>query len=457
MQSRLAELVRRYDRPGPRYTSYPTALEFHEGVAREAYEAYLDRAGTRTDPLSFYIHLPFCEERCLFCGCNVVVTKRHDLADRYLDFLEREIRSVAARLGGHRPLAQYHWGGGTPSYLAPEQMRRLHGLVAELFPFEEDAEVAIELDPRVTTRDHLETLKELGFNRLSIGVQDFTPEVQEEVRRVQPFALTKQLVDDARGLGFHSLNLDLIYGLPRQTPETFRKSVELVLALRPDRLAIYSYAHVPWLKGHQRKLDASLLPSPDTKLELFLTAASLLREAGYVSLGMDHFALPTDELGRAAQDGRLWRNFMGYTLKSAPDMIACGLSGIGDVEGTFFQNHRKLHAYEAAVEETGLGIERGYVPTDDDRLRRYVITKLMCTFRLDFHDVEGRFGVPFRVYFEKDLAELGGLAQDGLVEVGDDAIVVPEQGRLFIRNICMAFDAHLRAKSADRPRWSRTV
>ncbi|MHC4547401.1 MAG: oxygen-independent coproporphyrinogen III oxidase [Planctomycetota bacterium] len=457
MQASTAELIRRYDRPGPRYTSYPTALEFHGEVDRAAYVRHLERAGTRREPLSFYIHLPFCEERCLFCGCNVVVTKRREIAARYLGILAGEIRNLADRLGERRRLSQYHWGGGTPTYLSPDQMRALQGVVTEVFEIEPDAEVAVEVDPRTTSREHLVALRELGFNRLSVGVQDFDPEVQAEVHRIQPFELTRNLLDEARALGFGSTNLDLIYGLPLQRPETFRETIEEVLRLRPERIAIYSYAHVPWMKGHQKKLREETLPSPETKLELFTTAVTLLQGDGYVSIGMDHFALPDDELGRASRDGTLGRNFMGYTVRQAPDMVACGLSGIGDVEGAYFQNERKLHAYERAVEERGLAVERGYVRTEDDRLRRHVIGTLMCTFRLDFGEVEARHGIRFAETFARELEELRALEADGLVEVAETGLTVTEEGRLFIRNVCMVFDAYLQRPRDDGPRWSRTV
>jgi oxygen-independent coproporphyrinogen-3 oxidase len=452
-----ADLVRRYDRPGPRYTSYPTALEFHEGLGNAEYREHLAKAAQRAGPLSLYLHLPFCEARCLFCGCNVVVTKRRDVAERYLSFLLREIDTVARLLGRGRPVTQYHWGGGTPTYLSPEQMRRLHGAVRDRFAFDPDAEAAIEVDPRVTTTEHLDTLRELGFNRLSVGVQDFTTDVQEAIGRRQTFEQTVALVDRARALGFRSVNLDLIYGLPLQTAATFRETLDLVAGIRPERLAIYSYAHVPWLKGHQRKIPEAQLPAPSTKLELLVTAVTRLTAAGYVSIGMDHFAVPEDELARAAREGTLWRNFMGYTVRRGSDLVACGMTGIGDIDGTFFQNRRKLHEYERAVEAEGLAVERGYAPTPDDRLRRHVITALMCDFRVRREDVERRFGIRFDEAFARELEELRPLEADGLVRVDGGGITVPESGRLFVRNVCMVFDALLKRHGKERPRWSRTV
>jgi oxygen-independent coproporphyrinogen-3 oxidase len=454
MPLKTADLVRRYDRPGPRYTSYPTALELHEGLGREAFREELRKAAQREGPLSLYVHLPFCEERCLFCGCHVVVTRKREVAERYLGFLEKEIDAVARLLGRGRRVTQLHWGGGTPTYLAPDQMRRLFGAIRDRFALDPDAEIAIEVDPRVTTAEHLETLKELGFNRLSAGVQDFSTEVQEAIGRHQTYAQANALVEKARELGFRSINLDLVYGLPRQTLESFEETLRTVTALRPDRLAIYSYAHVPWLKGHQRKIDTGDLPAAETKAGLLASAVRMLGAAGYVPIGMDHFALPDDELATAAREGGLWRNFMGYTVRRGSDLVAMGLSAISDVDGTFLQNHRKLHAYEKAVEEGGLATERGYAPTTDDRLRRHVITELMCNFRVERADVERRFGIRFDEVFARELQELRPLAEDGLVELDPKGITVKE--RLFVRNVCMAFDAYL-GRHRGRPRWSRTV
>ena len=449
-----AELVRRYDRPGPRYTSYPTALELHEGLGAEAYREHLARAARREGPLSLYVHLPFCEERCLFCGCNVVVTKRRGVAERYLGFLFREIETVARLLGRGRKVTQLHWGGGTPTYLSPEQMRRLFGALRDRFALDKDAEIAIEVDPRVTTPEHLETLAALGFNRLSAGVQDFCGEVQEAIGRHQTYEQAAALAAKARQLGFRSLNLDLVYGLPRQTPATFRETLDRVTGLRPDRLAIYSYAHVPWLKGHQRKIATEELPASETKAELLSSAVRALTGAGYVPIGMDHFALPEDELALAAGDGTLWRNFMGYTVRRGSDMVGFGLSAIGDLDGTFFQNHRKLHAYEGAAGATGIATERGYEPTPEDRLRRHVITSLMCNFRVERADVERRFGVRFDEVFARELEQLRPLEADGIIRVDPEGITVAE--RLFVRNVCMVFDAYL-TRHRERPRWSRTV
>jgi len=443
----LNDLLKRYDKPGPRYTSYPTAVEFHDGVGAAEYAMHLEAAARRTEPIGFYIHLPFCEERCLFCGCNVVITKQRGIATRYLVHLEQEIAELGRRLGRNRPIAQYHWGGGTPTYYTPDEMRRLHACVRANFDFEKDAEMAIEVDPRVTTVEHLETLRDLGFNRLSMGVQDFDADVQQAVGREQPYEMTARLLETARGLGFHSTNLDLIYGLPLQTPERFVETLRLVSGLRPDRIAFYSYAHVPWLKGHQRKLAEDQLPTPEVKLGLYCSALEEFRKQGYHAIGMDHFALPDDELSLAAEAGTLGRNFMGYTVKHAADLVACGVSGIGEVGGAFFQNRRKLINYENAIDAESLAVDRGYVLTDDDHLRRRVIAELMCMFHTDLagHD------------FAEEIAALAPMVEDGLVEIDGTRVAVTERGRLFVRNVCMVFDTHLKQHAKDKKRFSRTV
>ncbi|MHC4958005.1 MAG: oxygen-independent coproporphyrinogen III oxidase [Planctomycetota bacterium] len=451
----LSELLKKYDRPGPRYTSYPTAREFHDGVDDGAYAAQLDKAAQEHDaPLALYLHLPFCDERCLFCGCNVVISKGREPLGRYMGALLKELDMVAAHLGGRQRVEQYHWGGGTPTYLTPDEMRLVHGKVAEHFDIASDAEAAIEVDPRVTTKEHLGVLHELGFNRISMGVQDFTPAVQEAINRVQSYEQTASLIEEARRLGFVSTNIDLIYGLPHQTPETFAESLALVNSIRPERLAVYSFAMVPWMKGHQRKIDEDTLPGPETKLQVFLEARQAFLDAGYLSVGMDHFALPEDDMGRALQDGTLWRNFMGYTVQQAPDMVAVGMSGIGDVAGAYVQNNPKLVDYERAIEDGHLATQRGYVLTDDDKLRRHVITALMCAFHVEVSDVEHRFGVDFWEVFADARGPLQEMADDGLVEFDAAGVSIVGDGRLLVRNACMAFDAHQRSGERE---FSRTV
>jgi len=452
-----ADLLQRYDRPGPRYTSYPTAVEFHEGFTGDEYAAHLGRLPA-ADPLSLYVHLPFCRRRCTFCGCHVVIAPRRDVAVKYLDSLERELELLSQHLPGRRQIGQYHWGGGTPTYYTPEEMARLQAAVRRHFDLLPEAEVAVEVDPRVTTREHVDALVELGFNRISMGVQDFTPAVQEAIGRNQTEAETSALYEYCRERGFDSINIDLIYGLPGQTEETFQANLEAVVRLRPDRVAVYSYAHVPWVRAHQKRLNTDLLPSRDTKFALFARAIRAFRERGYEQIGMDHFSLPDDELAAALRERCLRRNFMGYTVQRAPHMVGLGLSSIGDVAGAYAQNAKKLSAYWEHLEAGRLPVERGYALSDDDRVRRHVIAELMCNLYLDTAAAEGLFGIRFASYFARELAELAaGPEADGLVRLGDDALEVTPLGQLFVRNVCMPFDRHLREKPPERPTFSRTV
>jgi oxygen-independent coproporphyrinogen-3 oxidase len=457
------ELLERYDRPGPRYTSYPTALEFHDGVRNDIYVDRLKRLnGAGDEPLSAYMHLPFCEQRCSFCGCNVVITPHRDVASRYLDAVEQEIDLLASHLPNRRTIAQLHLGGGTPTYYTPEQLGRLFARFQRHFTFTSDAELGVEIDPRVTTFAHLDLLRSLGFNRLSMGVQDFDPKVQEAINRIQSYELTRDLLLHARARGFGSINIDLIYGLPHQTEETFARTLEQVLTLRPDRVAAYSFAFVPWMSAHMKEIDRAALPPPEAKLSLLAATVDAFLAAGYRQIGMDHFALPSDELARAIDSRTLNRNFMGYTVKTTTDMVAIGVSAIGNVQGAFVQNTKKLPEYYDAVAHGRFPIERGYELDQDDEIRRHVITELMCNFRLDVQSVEQRFGITFNQYFRPELALLtapgDSPAADGLVTVDPQRIEVQSVGRMFVRNICMVFDKYLaRRTGGAKPVFSRTV
>lgn len=452
------EETQRYDRPGPRYTSYPTANEFHEAFDADAYLDALRSARDVDAPLSLYLHLPFCEERCLYCACNVVITPHASVTGPYLDRLETEMDLVVGGIGRSRPVAQLHLGGGTPTYFTPEQMDDLMARLEKRFQFTDDAEKALEVDPRVTTREHLEVLAAHGFNRLSLGVQDFDPTVQESIRRIQSIEQTEALMNDARDLGFGSLNVDLIYGLPHQNPASFARTIDQVVGLEPDRLAVYSFALVPWLKHHQKLLPQEALPTAETKLELLQAARDGLARGGYVDIGMDHFALPDDELAVAQRDGRLWRNFMGYTTVRAPDMIGLGVSAIGSVGRSFAQNEKKLSRYYAALDAGRLPIERGYALDEDDAIRQHVIRDWMCQFRIDADDVEARFGIEFGRYFASELATLREeFEPEGLVRVHERGVDAEELGRLFPRNVAMVFDTYLRKPDDGGPRFSRTV
>jgi oxygen-independent coproporphyrinogen III oxidase len=455
------ETVKRFDRPGPRYTSYPTAVEFTEAVGEVSYRERLRAANARADaPLSLYAHLPFCEHRCLFCGCHVVITPHMPVAEKYLEYLKREVDVLAAHLPDRRSVVQMHWGGGTPTYYSPAQLRDLFGHVRRYFEFVDGAEIALEVDPRVTSRDHLETLAELGFNRLSMGVQDLTPEVQSAITRNQTYDQTADLVRHARDVGFtEGINIDLIYGLPLQQPDTFDRNLEQIIGLRPDRVAMYSFAYVPWIRGHQKKLDRDTLPSPEVKLELYMMAVERFLDAGYQPIGMDHFALPDDELSIAASEGRLYRNFMGYTVMPASDMVGVGISGIGEVQHGFFQNEKKLSTYYEALDAGRLPVSRGYLLDEDDRIRQFVIQQIMCNFRVRKADVRERFGVEFDDYLAASLDRLDDVRDAGFVELDDDGLRVTPRGRVFVRNVCMAFDRYLldKEKPAEKPVFSRTV
>lgn len=441
------ELVRRYEVAGPRYTSYPTAPEWKNDFGPEAYAAQLDAAGRRdpAEPLSMYVHLPFCREMCSYCGCNVVVTRDPAKADRYLDHVAMEMGLVADRLGPRRGLAQIHWGGGTPTFLSEAQIERLWGEITSRFRVRPDAEVAIEIDPVVTTPAQLDLLRRLGFNRLSMGVQDFDPRVQQAVNRIQPADQTRALLEHARELGFSGVNFDLIYGLPHQTPEGWGRTLETILQMRPDRMAVYSFAYLPELRPHQKRIDRSWLPAGNQKLALFLQAYETFAAAGYRPIGMDHFALPSDELARAQERRALGRNFQGYTVSAASDVVAFGITGIADVQGAFAQNVHPLSRYYEAVASGSLATERGIRLTDDDKRRRAVITSLMCNFWVDLGD-DG--------YFSAERERLRPFEEDGLLRVEGSQVEVTPLGRFFVRNVAMVFDAYL---AEGHRTFSRTV
>lgn len=454
-----AELIRQYDRPGPRYTSYPTAVEFTDTFDEAAYRGRLEAASSRDEPLSLYVHLPFCAQRCTYCGCTMIATGAPAVAARYLDYLEKEVSLLSDHLGTRRGVVQHHWGGGTPTYLNLDQIARLYESIAGRFTIESTAEIAIEIDPRVTTREQLRLLRSLGFNRLSMGVQDFTPDVQEAIGRRQSEAATVDLYGYARQIGFDSINLDLIYGLPLQTPASFTHTLETVVTMQPDRVAVYSYAHVPWLRPHQKLINTADLPDPAVKFELIGAAVDTFAAAGYVPIGMDHFARPDDELAVAAAERRLHRNFMGYTTRPATDMLGLGVSAIGDVQGAFAQNTKKLTPYYAALDEGRFPIERGFALDADDLIRRHVITQLMCNFRIDRGELARTFGIDFHAYFAPEIDALqarGGLVDDGLAVVTPDGVEISREGRLFVRLACMLFDRYLAPHQGTRV-FSRTI
>jgi oxygen-independent coproporphyrinogen-3 oxidase len=452
------ELLSRYNVPGPRYTSYPTAPVWNETYGAADYERILTGAAAAASPapLSLYFHLPFCERLCFFCGCTVVITGTdHAPEDPYLAVLEREIDWVADRAGSGRDVVQLHWGGGTPTYFPPALLEKLGRRIFDRFRLAPDAELGVEVDPRVTTRAHLEVLARLGFNRLSMGVQDFDPRVQKAINRIQPYAATRQLVEEARALGFPSVNMDLIFGLPYQTPETFSTTIDRVLEIAPDRLAVYSYANVPWMKKHQNVLLPHL-PDEATKFGIFRTALERFSEAGFEYIGMDHFARADDELARARRNRTLHRNFQGYTTKAGTDLVGFGMSAIGSVGGYYVQNRRELAAYRQAVGDSGAATFRGVHLSADDELRREVIGNLLCHGVVVKKEIEQRFGIVFDELFAPAIARLGPCAEDGLVELTPEEIRATPLGRVFLRNLAMPFDAYLEA-SSDKPVFSRTL
>ena len=451
------DLVRKYNVPGPRYTSFPPANHFREGVPWTEVEQRIRQNNQTERDLSLYFHIPFCETLCWFCGCTTVITLNHDKGRQYVETLGREVARMATLLNPRRQVVQLHWGGGSPTFLRPDEIRRLGQIIHQHFRLAPDVEAGVEVDPRRLTRDHLVALREVGFNRASMGVQDFDPRVQQAVHRIQPRELTEQALGWMRELGFQSINLDLIYGLPHQTVESFNRTLDIVLELKPDRLAVFSYAHVPWIKPAQRILEKQrLLPTPETKLQLLkLVIERLTRDGGYVYIGMDHFALPQDELAVAQREHKLQRNFQGYSTRAGADIYAFGMSSISQTPDTYWQNQKELPAYERAVQAGEVPLHRAYFLTEEDQRRRETIMRVMCDLSLDFAAMSVRLGVDFEKHFAAELAALAPLEADGLVRRRPGGLEVTDIGRLFIRNIAMCFDNTL--PPPEQRRHSRTI
>ncbi|HEI9872471.1 TPA: oxygen-independent coproporphyrinogen III oxidase [Morganella morganii] len=446
-------LIRKYNYSGPRYTSYPTALEFNQQYSDSDFIASAHRYPQR--PLSLYVHIPFCHKLCYFCGCNKLVTRQKHKADEYLAVLEKEIAARAPLFAG-REVHQMHWGGGTPTYLDKAQISRLTGMLRKHFDFAADAELSIEIDPREIELDVIDHLRAEGFNRLSMGVQDFNKEVQHLVNREQDEATIFALVERARETGFESVSIDLIYGLPKQTPESFAFTLKRVAELSPDRLSVFNYAHLPNLFAAQRKIKDEDLPSAEQKLTILQQTIESLTGSGYQFIGMDHFAKPDDELAIAQNNGILHRNFQGYTTHEECDLLGFGVSAISMLGDHYAQNQKDLKTWYAQVEERGNGLCRGLVLTEEDCLRRDVIKALICNFRLDYAQIEKQYNLNFKTHFAEDMQLLQPMADDGLVEIRDDALVVTPRGRLLIRNICMCFDTYLRNQMRQR-QFSRVI
>jgi oxygen-independent coproporphyrinogen-3 oxidase len=454
------DVLERYNVHGPRYTSYPTAPEWRDDFGPDDLRRAFERAETSVPkaPLSLYFHIPFCESLCWFCGCNVIINRRKEVAEPYLDHLRVEIERVAARVDNTREAVQFHWGGGTPTYLAPEQMAELYRFTAARFPIAADAEVGLEVDPRVTTEEHVATAAEVGFNRVSMGVQDFAPEVQKAINRIQSYEQTAGIVEACRSRGFKSVNIDLMYGLPYQTVESFLETVDRVVEISPDRVALFNYAHVPALRHAQNAFRRMPMPEGFEKFEIFRRASERFAEAGYVFIGLDHFAKPDDEMARAQRERTLWRNFQGYTTKAGTNLYAMGVSAISYVAGAYAQNYRDTPTYYERIEAGELPTMRGIELSDDDKLRASLIERLLCHCVVVKSEIEERFGVEFDSYFADALSQLEGPQSDGLVRLLPDRVEVTPLGRLFLRNLAMPFDAYLRKKApAERPVFSKTL
>ncbi len=452
-----SDLIRRYDTAGPRYTSYPTAVQFHDDFTAADYRAAAARSNAAGGALSIYVHVPFCDTVCYYCGCNKVVTKDRLRAAPYVADLEKELALQSALFAPGRPVDQLHFGGGTPTFLSNDEMRQVMAAIGRYFALKTDdsGEYSIEIDPREADAQTIAVLRSLGFNRLSLGVQDIDPKVQQAVNRIQPIELTRTVLDAARAEGFHGVSFDLIYGLPHQTPDSFRRTLDTVIEMAPDRLSMFNYAHLPTRFKPQRRINTADLPSAADKLAILGNSIAQLTDAGYVLIGMDHFARPDDPLAIAQANGSLHRNFQGYSTHAECDMVAVGVSSISQVGGVFSQNTKDLTQYHDALAAGRLPIERGYVLNDEDRLRQRIIMALISHFRLDFADIEAEFEVNFLRHFAGSLAALAPMQADGLLSLTPDHIEIHPRGRLLIRNICMAFDEYLNPEGLQR--FSRVI
>jgi len=450
------DLVAKYNVAGPRYTSYPPATKFTDTITWPELAEKIAANNQTTRDLSIYFHIPFCETLCWFCGCTTVITLNHDKGMAYVEALGREVAEMAPRLNPQRKAVQLHFGGGSPTFLQPDEIRRLGDIIHKHFTFAPDIEASVEVDPRRLTRDHMAALREIGFNRASMGVQDFNPKVQEAIHRIQPRGMTQQAMDWMRELGYGSINLDLIYGLPFQTPESFNETLDTVLEMKPDRLAVFSYAHVPWVKPSQKILEHKILPAPETKLQVLkLVIEKLTADNRYVYIGMDHFAKPDDELAVAQKKKQLQRNFQGYSTRAGSDIYAFGMSSISQIPEAYWQNEKELPKWQEAVDARRAPLQRAYFMTGEDKIRRETIMRVMCDLSLDYAAMSQMLGIQFAEHFAVELAALAPLEADGLVKRTPNGLEVTDTGRLFIRNIAMCFDNTL-APAGER-KHSRTI
>ena len=445
-------LINRYDKAGPRYTSYPTALELHEGFGDEDYRQQIAKSNAAGGPLSLYFHIPFCDTVCFYCACNKIVTKNRKHAEPYLESLYKEISLLGALFDNQRVVNQLHWGGGTPTFLSFEQMRQLMTVTRQHFLLkdDDDCEYSIEVDPRETNSNTIKQLRELGFNRISLGLQDFDPAVQKAVNRIQSEEQTFRVLADAKTEGFKSTNIDLIYGLPLQSVDTFADTLDKIMAAEPDRFSIFNYAHMPTRFKTQRQINEADMPSAEVKLEILQMVGQKLTTAGYVYIGMDHFAKPNDALAIAQREGKLYRNFQGYSTHSDCDLIGFGITSIGRVGDAYIQNVKELDEYEQLIKINKLPVYKGVTLDFDDQLRRAVITYIICHFELNFSSIEDAFSINFAEYFAKELTELAPMEIDGLITISATGIQVLSAGRLLIRNVCMVFDKYLLQKNQQQ-------
>jgi oxygen-independent coproporphyrinogen-3 oxidase len=449
------EKFSKYSKPGPRYTSYPTALEFNDDFKYDTYINFLENS---TEKLSLYVHLPFCRSACYFCGCNVVFTSKEEKLSRYIDYLKKEIDILAKHIDTSREVIQFHFGGGTPTFYKAFELDEIVTYIKSKFPnWSKEAEISCEIDPRFFNEDQMKVFHKHGFNRISFGVQDLDEKVQKEIHRIQPLELTKKAVELARKYGINSINTDFIYGLPYQTLETFKKTLELSTHLNPDRVAVFNYAHVPWLMKTMRKFDETTLPAPDVKLQIFQYTIDFFESNGYKMVGMDHFAKPEDELFGAIEKGELHRNFQGYTTKGGANLVGIGLTSIGEGERYYAQNTKDMKVYEDALDNGKLPFERGVVLSDDDFLRKSVIMELMANFSIDMKRVEKEHKIDFKSYFADALEALQEFVDADLVTITDDKITVSTTGTLLIRNIAMPFDAYMKKYGESKKSFSKTV
>ena len=438
-------LIRKFDTLGPRYTSYPTADRFNAGFSEQSYLQHLGLRANRPDnpPLSIYVHLPFCESLCYFCACNKIITKEHGRATEYLRFLDREMALVAANMGPDRKTVQLHLGGGTPTFFSPDELRQLMTMLRSYFEFSPDAELGVEIDPRTVRDGTLAMLAELGFNRNSFGVQDFEPAVQQAINRIQPLEMVEKAVADSRSAGFESVNADLIYGLPKQTLESFGRTLDSLIRVAPDRIALYNYAHLPGRFKAQRLIVDSDLPSAEERLQIFLMSMQRLLAAGYVYIGLDHFSKPGDELNKARLNKSLHRNFQGYTTRAECDLVGFGVSAISKVGNSYSQSVRTVNAYYESLARGQLPLEKGFELSPDDLMRRDIIMTLMCSAPVDFAAINAKYGVDFKHYFARELSLLAPYEEAGLITIDPQAIRVTPKGRLFVRASGMVFDKYL--------------